>query len=239
MASVLRHFLGVESLEGVDLLDVGCSAGIVGSVLAAAGASVRGVDIDLPALSSGLTRPGPALAAASCLDLPFPDESLDVVVANHVYEHTTEPARMMSEIRRVLRPEGVVFLGLGNRFAIMEPHYRLPFLSWLPRFVAHRYLRVARHIDRYHERFLTPSGLRKLLAGWNVWDYTIAVIASPAAFAAECDVPPLATSVPPVLLRSLRPLIPTYLWVAAKSASRNPRGPVLAVGPTHVEVPPE
>jgi SAM-dependent methyltransferase len=41
-------------------------------------------------------------------DLPFADESFDAVVCQAVLEHVIEPARVAAEIRRVLRPDGVV-----------------------------------------------------------------------------------------------------------------------------------
>ncbi len=43
-------------------------------------------------------------------DLQFPDESMDIVVCNHVLEHVPDDRRAMSEIRRVLKPGGWALL---------------------------------------------------------------------------------------------------------------------------------
>lgn len=43
-------------------------------------------------------------------DLRFPDGSMDIVVCNHVLEHVPDDHRAMSEIRRVLRPDGWALL---------------------------------------------------------------------------------------------------------------------------------
>ena len=34
-----------------------------------------------------------------------------MVVFNHIYEHVVDPDAVLAEIRRVLRPDGVVYLG--------------------------------------------------------------------------------------------------------------------------------
>jgi ubiquinone/menaquinone biosynthesis C-methylase UbiE len=47
-----------------------------------------------------------ALATA----LPFPDHSFDVVWSNYVLEHVAEPETMLSEIMRVLKPGGHLFI---------------------------------------------------------------------------------------------------------------------------------
>lgn len=47
--------------------------------------------------------------ACDAHDLPFPDESFDGVIAQAVLEHVVAPARVVSEMHRILRPEGVVY----------------------------------------------------------------------------------------------------------------------------------
>ncbi|AZA57664.1 class I SAM-dependent methyltransferase [Chryseobacterium shandongense] len=43
---------------------------------------------------------------ADILDLPFADESFDIIFCNHVLEHIIDDAKAMSELYRVLRPGG-------------------------------------------------------------------------------------------------------------------------------------
>jgi SAM-dependent methyltransferase len=49
-----------------------------------------------------------ATRACDAQDLPFPDSSFDVLVANHMLYHVPEPARAAAEFARVLRPHGVL-----------------------------------------------------------------------------------------------------------------------------------
>ena len=98
--------------------------------------------------------------------LPFPDESFDVVVSNHVIEHVgdrTAQRDHLSEIRRVLRRDGLGYLAVPNRWALVEPHYRLAFLSWLPRRIADAYLRLTRNRTPYDCHPPGPLRLKRLL----------------------------------------------------------------------------
>jgi len=236
MASIVQHFLGVEDLRGLRVVDVGCSGGIVADELHAAGAEVIGLDIDRPGLTKAQGSFGRdvAFVAADSQRVPLRSGSAHVVICNHVYEHVVDAEALFGELRRIVRPGGVLYLGLGNRLGVVEPHYRLPFLSWLPRRLAHRYVRATGRADHYHEAFRTRRGLQQLCAGLHVWDYTWAVVADPQRFAAGDTVPAWFRSVPDIVLRAASPLVPTYLWVAT-TTPRSPKGPMLDVPPRPVE----
>jgi ubiquinone/menaquinone biosynthesis C-methylase UbiE len=78
-------------------------------------------------------------------ELPFADGTFDVVISNHVVEHVgldDAQKRHLAELRRVLADRGVGYLAVPNRWMIVEPHYRVAFLSWLPRAWRSRYLKL-------------------------------------------------------------------------------------------------
>ena len=233
--AVLRHALGRDDLSGLRAVDVGCSAGFIADELARAGATTHGVDIDEPGLARATARFGDRVAfhCAPGDAMPFEDGSVDVVVLNHIYEHVVDPDAVVAELGRVLRPGGVMYLGLGNRLGVIEPHYRLPFLSWLPGPVADRYVRASGRADHYYERFRTRPGLRALLSGYHVWDYTLPVLTAPRMFASDDIVPGPVSRAPHWALRAAMPLVPTYIWVATTGPSR-PAGPPLPLMPTPV-----
>ena len=242
--AVLRHVLGRDDLSGLRVADIGCSQGFIADELAAAGAEeTYGVDIDVPGLSVAQQRFGERVrfVCAAGEALPLPAASVDVAVFNHIYEHVVDPEAVLADVRRVLRPDGVLYLGLGNRLGVMEPHYKLPFLSWLPQAPADRYVRAFGRADHYYEQYRTRRGLQRLLAGWHVLDYTLPVIAEPAAFAGDDQVPGPVSRLPlPVLsglMTAALPLLPTYLWVASPSPLVA-RGSALRVAPRGVPTPP-
>jgi SAM-dependent methyltransferase len=242
MLSVLEHFRGTADLAGATVVDLGCSTGFIADEFRRAGARVVGVDIDVPGLAAARARFDAGqtasfdLSAATaaedrtvagrpsglgfvCADgerLPLPSGSADVVVFNHIYEHVVDADEVMTDIERVLAPDGVVYLGLGNKWGVIEPHYGLPFLSWLPPKAADAYMRRFGKGDAYHERFRSERGLRKMTGRLNVWDYTDTVLADPVGFAAQDVVPAPLDKLPTAAWRVGRPLMPTFIWVGTK-----------------------
>ncbi|WP_295697066.1 class I SAM-dependent methyltransferase [Lapillicoccus sp.] len=230
---VTQHFLGRDDLAGVRALDIGCSTGFTAEELSLAGADVTGIDIDEPGLAAATARVGDHISfvRAAGDDIPFPDHSFDLVILNHIYEHVVDPDAIMSEIRRVLRPDGIVYMGLVNKFGVMEPHYHLPFLSWIPKRLAHRYIRATGRADSYYETFKTRAGLLRMCKGLTVWDYTYTVLTDSRRFGAEDVVPGPLASLPGAAWRLITPVIPTFVWVGTPG-TRRPAGPLTTVEPS-------
>ncbi|MEO7270051.1 MAG: class I SAM-dependent methyltransferase [Knoellia sp.] len=241
LISVIAHGLGRSAsdeggpLAGLRAVDVGCSAGFIADELALAGAQTTGVDIDEPGLAKARERFGERVdfRVARGEDLPFEDDSVDVVVLNHIYEHVVDPDAVVADIHRVLAPGGVLYLGIGHRWQVIEPHHRLPFLSWLPQRAADRYMRLTRKGDHYYEKYSTPAGLRRMFAAFDVWDYTLPVLGDPAAFSGGDVIPDWVGRLPEKALAATLPLVPTYVWLAFKGPT-TPAGPELRVAPRHV-----
>ena len=104
--------------------------------------------------------------------LPFPDGYFDVVISNHVIEHVGDLGAQrlhLAELRRVIKAEGAGYLAVPNRWQLVEPHYRLAFLSWLPERWRTPYLRLRNRGTEYDCRPLTVPQLEALLreAGFN------------------------------------------------------------------------
>ncbi len=238
ITSVVRHFLGRDDLSGLVVLDIGCSAGFIADALHSAGSErVIGTDIDVPGLAKAQARFGDTVGF-TCADgsqMPLADSSVDVVVLNHIYEHVVDADAVVAEIRRVLSPTGCAYLALGNRWNVIEPHYRLPFLSYLPKPVAHRYVRASGRADSYYETYRTRPGLRRMLDGFGIWDYTLPVLTEPDRFSSGDDVGGAVARLPLPVKRALMPVVPTYIWVVTKDADGPaPQGPAGAVAPVRL-----
>jgi len=223
--AILRDALGENELKRLSLLDIGSSTGIITTELASEFGHVVGVDID----ESGLVRAvgrmhgvSPRVVLGDAMTLPFLGDSFDVVVLNHVYEHVPDPSRLMSEAWRVVKPGRIAYFAADNRLGPIEPHYRLPGLSWLPRRLANAYLRLTGRGSTYYEQLFTLPALRRLASGFEIDDYTLRVLRDPARFEAgdQLAAGGLISKIPRALFVLLYPFIPTYLFVLRKPARR-------------------
>jgi SAM-dependent methyltransferase len=230
MALVLRDFLG-RRLATASVLDVGAAAGFIDHYLAAHVARVIGIDIDADAIrhaQQNCVAPNLRFQVGDAMDLDFPDESFDVVLCTNVYEHVPDARRLMAEIRRVLRPGGVCYFAAGNRLNPIERHYRLPFLSVLPRPLAHLYLRGAGRGASYYEKHLSYWGLKRLVRGFRVHDYSRRIVIAPEAFGADYMLPPRSWKrrLASLVVRHAYWLCPSYVWVLESDLSHiEPRVP--------------
>lgn len=61
------------------------------------------------------------LETASAQDLPFADDSFNVVIIKHIVEHLPDPARAIREIGRVVAPGGILILATPNLGSLLKP----------------------------------------------------------------------------------------------------------------------
>jgi len=103
----LRRVSELAATEGPRrVLEVGCGEGIVLAALAARlpGTRFDGLELDETALEQARVRcPGAELVRGDACELPFGDQSFDLVVCLEVLEHLPEPVRALRELRRVAR----------------------------------------------------------------------------------------------------------------------------------------
>ncbi|MGA0585912.1 methyltransferase domain-containing protein [Dyella sp. KRB-257] len=150
--------------------------------------------------------------------LPFADANFDVVISNHVIEHVGDvsaQAQHLSEIRRVMKQDGVGYLAVPNRWMLTEPHYRLMFLSWLPEAWRTPYLRAMHRGENYDCVPLTVPHLERLLGNAGFKHRNLSVEALRATFEIERPYTPgarLLRALPDTPLRMLRRLIPTLIY---------------------------
>jgi SAM-dependent methyltransferase len=117
-----------DFFRGKKCLDVGCGGGRYSIAMATMGAqSVIGVDVgdegiaDATRRAEQLNVPNVTFRSASALQLPFPDSEFDFVCCSGVLHHTTSVARGFSEIYRVLKPGGSLYLLLYGAGGVFWP----------------------------------------------------------------------------------------------------------------------
>ena len=102
-------------LEGTErILDVGCGTGELLARLAAKhpAAQLAGLDpvAEMLEVARQKLRPGVDLRVGWANELPWPDESFDLVVSCNMFHYITHPVEAVAEMDRVLRPGGRIVI---------------------------------------------------------------------------------------------------------------------------------
>ncbi|MEO6747909.1 MAG: class I SAM-dependent methyltransferase, partial [Caldimonas sp.] len=132
----LRTSLG-RTTESLDIVDIGCGAGMQALMWSAEGHRAQGIDISEPlvelarqrATSRGLDA---RFHVRSATALGLPDASADVVLVSELLEHLPTWQPCVDEALRILRPGGVVYLSTTNRLCPKQQEFALPIYSWYP-----------------------------------------------------------------------------------------------------------
>lgn len=115
--------------SGGRLLDFGCGEGALENWLKTAFANVHYTGVDIA--SSPEVNQRPATNAYDCYDgsvLPYGDQLFDIVYSNQVLEHVRSPDQSVSEIFRVLKPNGF-FIGAVS---YLEPYHSFSIFNVTP-----------------------------------------------------------------------------------------------------------
>lgn len=164
---------------GLSLLDVGCGPGTITVDLArlVAPGRVAGIDRSPDVIAQAAAHAddqGVTIAwqPADVYELPFADATFDVVHAHQLLQHLSDPVRALTEMRRVLRPGGLVALR-DSDYACFAWAPADPLLSrWLELYRA-----VARRnggepdAGRFLKRWALDAGFSEVRATSSTWTY--------------------------------------------------------------------
>lgn len=107
---LIERELGPDTND-LDILEVGCGPGGMMSPLSRFG-RVHGLDISRDALRYCKQRGFPHVVTGSGLELPFADASFDMVALFDAIEHIPDDRRVLEEVKRILKPGGLVFISV-------------------------------------------------------------------------------------------------------------------------------
>ncbi len=223
MLSILQeHF--PQGLEKLKLMDIGCSTGILANFLSQYVGEVVGADIDEKGIAYAKKThqlDNLRFEVQDGMNLTYDANTFDIITCAHAYEHVPDADKLMAEIHRVLKPDGVCYFAAGNRLNLIEPHYKLPLLSVFPKPMAHWYLKILGKGDFYYEKLRTLPTLRKLVNSFEVIDYTKKIIDHPEQYEATDMVKSgtLKQKLAKILLTVAYGLSPTYIWLLKKNES--------------------
>lgn len=151
LSKALSQYLGRKPRD-IQVLDWGCGKGQISYLLRQAGFQVTSADVEEGGEDSAFHQLAPILEEQGIapvplrhpVELPFETGSFDCVTSFGVLEHVQQDLDSLKEIRRVLKPDGLLYI-------VFLP-YRT---SWTQA--------VARlRGDDYHDRLYTRRGMRRL-----------------------------------------------------------------------------
>lgn len=149
-ARAVRRLVRRYSTQDEPILDAGCGTGLN---LRHLPAGSTGIDINPRNVAILRSRlPGHTIVEGDVEALPFADASFGTVVCTEVLEHVPRPDAALAEIRRVLRPGGVLIGSVPARSAI----WKLRFLS-----------STCPHSEPFHNEYL-PNEVRRMLSEWRM-----------------------------------------------------------------------
>ena len=135
-------------LHGV-CADIGCGVGRNVRLMPAGSIALDYVPANLRSIPDEYRR----VQADANRPLPLPDETFDVVFCGHLVEHVYSPTLMLRELHRILKPDGLLILGVPN-----------PSCAWMDYYSLSRESDWSEHLTAWDwkqiRRFVTLSGFR-------------------------------------------------------------------------------
>jgi ubiquinone/menaquinone biosynthesis C-methylase UbiE len=133
-AHIARYTASLPFVTGKIALDIACGSGYGTKILASKAKKVYGVDIDEKTIKYAKEKYSTTninYSVGSGTNIPIEDQSVDVVVSYETIEHIEDYKKFLKEIKRVLKPGGVLLLstpndaeyGEGNPYHVHEFFY--------------------------------------------------------------------------------------------------------------------
>jgi len=123
---IVRYRAAAELVKGKHVLDIAAGSGYGSAVLAETAKKVVGVDVDKDAIkyaNKNYKTSNVEFILGDGVSIPLPDKSLDVVVSFETIEHIEDYRKFMSEVKRVLKPDGLLVLSTPNDVEFPESNH--------------------------------------------------------------------------------------------------------------------
>ena len=134
---LIKKFFNFEIKKELKVLDVGCGDKFLKEPFERKGFVYQGIDIDIMDFNND--------------EFPFPDNSFDFVISLAVIEHIKNTENFLSEINRILKKEGFIFLSTPNWSCSFKNFYD----------------------DYTHVRPYTKKSLSRILSDFNFLDIQV------------------------------------------------------------------
>ena len=121
-----RYALARQLSQHCTVLDVACGEGYGAAMVAETAYKVVGVDLSVDVIQHAKSNyrhhANLQFVTASCECLPFSDASFDFAISFETIEHIEKQKEFISELTRVLRPDGILILSSPNKRLYSDAH---------------------------------------------------------------------------------------------------------------------
>lgn len=176
--AVLLERLKDKKLSQLNVLDIGCSSGIISRLLAEQFFKVVGIDIDKSALQIATQSKQLNLEFIymDATKINFKSSQFDVVICHQVYCCVKDPQRLFSQIFRVLKPGGVCLLAAANKYQFTKEPAGVKRVSfWQLKKLCHQFIiytytpKILHDPRRFNFKKLTPFHKWLNLIPESIW----------------------------------------------------------------------
>ncbi len=114
---IVRYEAIMPIVKGKTVLDIASGSGYGTEIIASQAKKVFGVDVDAEAVQYATTNYGKkniTFLHGDGIKIPLDDDAVDVVVSFETLEHIEDYEKFMAEVKRVLKPDGLLVLSTPN-----------------------------------------------------------------------------------------------------------------------------
>lgn len=119
IAELRYNFLKSYLKKGMKVLDVGCGIGQLLFILKNAGMVVQGINPEDKYSSYGRQKFGLDIVTAMFEGAELQENSYDLVIFDHVFEHINDPHSALEKVSSLIMPQGKLFISTNN---VLTPH---------------------------------------------------------------------------------------------------------------------
>ncbi len=156
-----RYAIAMEYVNDKVVLDIACGEGYGSNLLSKNAREVTGIDMDSKTISHAskkYSNNNLKFIRGNIEDIPVADNSFDVVISFETLEHTNEHKKIFQEIKRVLKPGGLLIISTPEKKYYSElTGYQNPF--HLKEVYEREFIDLVRNHFSYHYCFYQSSGL--------------------------------------------------------------------------------
>jgi 2-polyprenyl-3-methyl-5-hydroxy-6-metoxy-1,4-benzoquinol methylase len=143
------------------LLDVGCGSGQLLQKMQELGWQAEGIDFDSRAVQNARSK-GLTVQLGTLSNAAFPSDSFDAITMSHLVEHISEPASLLSECYRILKPGACAVIVTPNGDSLAHRVYRS---NW-------RGLEPPRHLNIFTVssigELMQKAGFRRIISSTTI-----------------------------------------------------------------------